>query len=151
MVEVKTVLSYIEGLFNLLDEPELAQIQQYIADWIEKAKTIGYNIKGAMENAPEEVSNWLELSNIDVFANAWVNGYKIKKEKRYIVKIKNLKAIFCYLAYIVDEDYWCLHSCEQDGITIKHTRKELEDAGFSWCSTVNVLKLRNYNAWNVYA
>lgn len=144
LVEVNIVLNYIEGLLNQLDYPEVVEIQQYIADWIEKAKTIGYNIEGAMENAPEGVSNWLELSNIDVFANAWVNGYKIKKEKRYTVKIKNLKALFCYLAYIVDEDYWCLHSCEQDGITIKHTRKELEDAGFSWvfnCEGVEVKEL----------
>ena len=44
--------------------------------------------------------------------------------------MKNLRALFCYLAYIPDEGYWTLMASGGESIVIKHTRKELEKAGF---------------------
>ena len=46
------------------------------------------------------------------------------------MKMKNLRALFCYLAYISDEGYWTFMASGGKSIVIKHTRKELEDAGF---------------------
>lgn len=75
-----------------LDEPEKVTIPQFVADWIETAKRITYNIQGALRYAPEgEISDWLELNNVNIFAEAWVNGYKVEKEKRYIVRLKNIR------------------------------------------------------------
>ena len=44
--------------------------------------------------------------------------------------MKNLRALFCYLGYIPDEGYWSLMASGGGSIVIKHTRKELEKAGF---------------------
>ena len=70
--------------------------------------------------------------NQDRFARAWLDGYEVEKEKRYLVKLKNLRALFCYLAYIPDEGYWTLMASGGESIVIKHTRKQLEEAGFGW-------------------
>lgn len=66
-------------------------IPQFVADWIEEAREITYNIRGAIEMAPNgRVKDWLELKNVNLFAEAWVNGYAVEKEKRYLVKVKGV-------------------------------------------------------------
>ena len=116
-----------------LDEPKKVIVPQFIADWLTQAKEEGYNIAGAIHEAPKgEVDDWLELEKVDIFAEAWVNGYTVEKEKQYTVKMKNLRALFCYLAYIPDEGYWTLMASGGESIVIKHTRKQLEDDGFGW-------------------
>lgn len=69
-------------LIEQIKEPYKPVIPQYIADWIEKVKDDGdYNVVGAVNEAPEgEVSDWLILENVNTFAKAWVNGYKVEKE-----------------------------------------------------------------------
>lgn len=127
---IVTINGVIEDL-KQLDEPQKVMIPRFIADWIVQAKEEGYNIAGAINEAPRgAVDDWLELENVDIFAEAWINGYTIEKEKRYTVKIKNLRALFCYLAYIPDEGYWTFMASGGKSIVIKHTRKELEKAGF---------------------
>lgn len=129
---IVTINGVIED-FKQLDEPQKVMIPRFIADWIVQAKEDGYNIAGAINEAPRgAVDDWLELENVDIFAEAWINGYTIEKEKRYLVKMKNLRALFCYLAYIPDEGYWTLMASGGESIVIKHTRKELEEAGFGW-------------------
>lgn len=129
-----TTIAYeniLKDLERLDESKERVTIPWFIADWIVQAKEDGYNIAGAIHDAPKgEVDDWLELENVDIFADAWVNGYHIEKEKRYLVKMKNLRALFCYLAYISDEGYWTFMASGGKSIVIKHTRKELEDAGF---------------------
>ena len=88
------------------------------------------------------LSDWFyKDKNMETFALAWINGYDVEKEKRYLVKMKNLRALFCYLAYIPDEGYWTFMASGGESIIIKHTRKELESAGFGWvfdCPCVEV-------------
>lgn len=82
-------LSEVMYLIKQLDEPQKVMIPRFIADWIVQAKEDGYNIAGAINEAPRgEVDDWLELENVDIFAEAWINGYTIEKEKKYLVKIK---------------------------------------------------------------
>ena len=127
---IVTINGVIED-FKQLDEPQKVMIPRFIADWIVQAKEDGYNIAGAINEAPRgAVDDWLELENVDIFAEAWINGYTIEKEKRYTVKMKNLRALFCYLAYIPDEGYWTFMASGGESIVIKHTRKEIEKAGF---------------------
>lgn len=117
-----------------LDEPQKVMIPRFIADWIVQAKEDGYNIAGAIHEAPKgEVDDWLELENVDIFAEAWVNGYTIEKEKRYLVKMKGIKSEHCYLKRIINN--WIIaEPIEHTGMNIhtKHTKKELEEAGFGW-------------------
>lgn len=126
-------LIFLEDLKEL-DKPQKVTIPRFIADWIAQAKEDGYNIAGAIHEAPRGVvDNWLELENVDIFAEAWVNGYTIEKEKRYLVKMKDLEDGFNLLNRHKTENYW-IFSSKDESVTYQvcHTRKELEEDGFGW-------------------
>ena len=108
-------------------------IPQFVADWIEEAREITYNIRGAIEMAPNgRVKDWLELKNVDIFAEAWVNGYAVEKEKRYLVKVKGVCGNHETLNCEKHSKKWLFSDREENSLyKTKHTRKELEDAGFS--------------------
>lgn len=128
------------GLIKLIeqfDEPQKITIPQVVADWIEWTKKDGLDLQDAMNlifsEENEKLLRWFyDESNQETFARAWLDGFEIEKEKRYLVKMKNLRALFCYLAYIPDEGYWNLMASGGKSIVIKHTRKQLEEAGFDW-------------------
>lgn len=113
-----------------LNKPTVPQI---VADYIKYTKDAEWDLLLAMNNVAYEdnkdLRKWFN-NNIELFTRAWIDGYTVEKEKRYLVKMKNLRALFCYLAYIPDEGYWTYMASGGKSIVIKHTRKELEDAGF---------------------
>lgn len=126
-----------------LDEPEKVKVPQFVADWIEEAKRKTYNIRGAIEMAQYvRVKDWLELKNVDIFAEAWVNGYEVEEEKRYRVKMKGIVNALSFLSYHKNADIWTVtDKNNSDGHRAHHTRKELEEAGFGWvfdCEGVEV-------------
>ena len=119
---------------GMLKKFEKVTIPWFIADWIVQAKEDGYNIAGAIHEAPKgEVDDWLELENVDIFAEAWVNGYTVEKEKRYFVKMKDLETGFNLLNRHKTENYW-IFSSKDESVTYQvcHTRKELEEDGWGW-------------------
>ena len=122
------------GLVRQLDEPEKIVVPQLIADWIEVAKKASYNIRGAIDLAPKgKVKDWLELKNVNIFAEAWVNGYEVEKEKRYIVRLKNIREDRETLNCEKRLKIWIFSSEEETTLfRTKHTRKQLEEAGFGW-------------------
>jgi len=130
---IVTINGVIED-FKQLDEPQKVMIPRFIADWIVQAKEDGYNIAGAINEAPRgTVDDWLELENVDIFAEAWVNGYTVEKEKRYIVKVKGISVVNGCLKCDVDNAKWFFSWPEEsDRYRAKHTIKELEKAGFGW-------------------
>ena len=125
---------YEQGKFDGAMEHEKVTIPQFVADYIDFKKTYDFQVYGAMrvieDHYDKRVQEWFYKGNIETFARAWLDGYTVDKEKRYLVKMKNLRALFCYLAYIPDEGYWTLMASGGESIVIKHTRKELEEAGF---------------------
>ena len=127
--------AYEEVLKDLkrLDEPQRVTVPQIVADYIEYTKATDWDLQEAMDDVAYEdnkdLRKWFN-DNIETFARAWLDGFTVEKEKRYLVKMKNLRALFCYLAYIPDEGYWTLMASGGESIVIKHTRKELEEAGF---------------------
>ena len=127
---------------KIINESQKAKVPNFIGDWIFKAQLVDdlslcvaleyTTIKLYAKNS-EEILKWLEIrENQETFARAWLDGYTVEKEKRYLVKMKNLRALFCYLAYIPDEGYWTFMASGGKSIVIKHTRKQLEEAGFGW-------------------
>ena len=108
-----------------LDEPQPVQVPQFVADWIERSKQEKRNLRNALNNGGEKIRLWfLDQENYDLFARAWLDGYEVEEEKRYLVKIRATKhyiakdgtgKIFFSLAY--KESF---------------TKKELEEAGFGW-------------------
>lgn len=117
-------------------------VKQFVADWYEEHKDdFEYNVwdwissKDEPEKIQSEFAFWVndvENNPIQTLVNMHQFGYTIEKEKRYLVKMKNLRVLFCYLAYIPDEGYWSLMASGGKSIVIKHTRKQLEEAGFGW-------------------
>lgn len=116
-----------------LDEPQKVTIPQFVADWIETAKKAAYNIRGAIDLAPKgRVKDWLELKNVNTFAEAWVNGYEVEKEKRYRISMPKARNYKNHAQILCEQDgkmFWC---GEWYRFKTKFTRKELEDAGFGW-------------------
>ena len=119
---------------NAIDTKKVI-VPQYVADWIEEAKKEGYSIFGAINKAPKgEVEGWIELQNVEIFAEAWVNGYEVEKEKQYYVRFKGMESDdFNYLNFIKFQRAWVLSSLKIDKkFRTEHTRKELEEANFGW-------------------
>ena len=120
-----------------IGEPQKPVVKQFVADWYEEHKdSFDYNLWEYLtdweEQEPSDFKNWVndEYNTFQTLVNMHQFGYTVEKEKRYTVKMKNLRALFCYLAYIPDEGYWSLMASGGESIIIKHTRKELEEAGF---------------------
>ena len=120
---------------SLIHLVEMTVIPEFVADWILKAQLVDRrSLRSALETATirlyakngDKVIDWLkDTSNQDIFARAWSNGYEVEKEKRYRVKLKTLND---YL----NETETGIHFYNDYTNNKTFTRKELEDAGFSW-------------------
>lgn len=124
------------GWVKELDEPQKAQVPKDIADYIEYAKENDWDLQDAMnliaDEADGDLSDWFyKDKNMDTFARAWLDGYEVEKEKRYLVKIKGVACP--YLNYDTINELW-FYNQKIEGVytKTKHTRKELEDSGFGW-------------------
>ncbi len=139
-VVVDAVLELVEQL----DEPEKVKIPQFVADWIKKCKTFKNFIASlsfalqpvvwAENSLSDECIDWLmNADNQETFARAWLDGYEVEEEKRYLVKVKGVNEYGCYLNKgLLSKEYFLESKAEIGGCITKHTRKELEEAGFSW-------------------
>ena len=128
-VDVSEVLSDLIRL----DKPQKPVVPQYIADFITEQKkhglTLSYSIDASMSDG---VAEWY-WDNPELFARAWLDGYEVEKEKRYLVKMKGMQKDCVALKKNKDGGYWYLSDTYPYGSTINiHNRKELEDAGFGW-------------------
>mgnify|MGYP000913019317 CR=1 FL=1 len=130
------VYVYIKELIKSLDEPKKVVVPQFVADWISYAKGWNKTLHYALENSPEKVNLWLcedELNRQNVFARAWLDGYEVEKEKRYLVKFKGFNPSYIILKYHPYDKTWFLgREQEYNFFRQRHTRKELEDADFGW-------------------
>ena len=91
---------------------------------------------------------WIKkASNQDIFARAWLDGYEVEKEKRYLVKIKNIDTNSAYLKHQLQNNHWYWGSLTECGaFSPYHTKKELEAAGFCWvfdCEGVEIEELED--------
>lgn len=119
-----------------LDEPQKVKVPQCVADWIEYFKKTGdWDLFQAMDYlfGKKEIRKWLEVkNNQETFARAWLDGYEVEKEERYLVKIKgNIKENTLVYGEL-SERYFFTKCFTLDNAIYYHTRKELEEAGFGW-------------------
>lgn len=137
-IEIDTVIR----LISELDEPQKVQVPQFVADWYEEHKdNLEYNIwdwmKYNLEPKKREnviFSRWLgkTVNNpVETLIKMKLYGYEVKKEKRYLVKMKGMTDGCSYLNYCKTMDKWFLGGdSEMVDYHTRHTRKELEEAGF---------------------
>lgn len=118
-----------------LDEPQPVKVPQCVADWITHSKNIGRSLFGAMSIFEEnfEIKKWMQWAeNQETFARAWIFGYGVEEEKRYLVKIKgDIKENMLVYGELL-ERYFFTKRLSLDNAIYSHTRKELEEAGFGW-------------------
>ena len=122
-----------------LDELQEVKVPQFVADWFEKHKSnLDYElwdyICGWEDQEESEFKNWFDHSEkaFQTLANMHQFGYEVEKEKRYLVKVKGVSGEARYLNREVDGDWYINNKQETHHFKVLHTRKELEQAGFSW-------------------
>ena len=126
------------GLVRQLDEPQKVKVPQVIAEYIEQKKDDDYHLLGAMieirSHKNKEIDEWFEEDdNIELFARAWLDGYEVEKEPKYTVRMKGIDGYRQYLnKALLSKEYFLASKYEISGYRTKHTRKELEQAGFGW-------------------
>lgn len=116
-----------------LDEPEKVTIPQFVADWIERSKQEKRNLRNALNNGGEKMRLWfLDQENYDLFGRAWLDGYEVEKEKRYLVKLKGIFKGCEYLNFKFGRVWTFSNKEENEEYRTCHTKKELEEANFGW-------------------
>lgn len=134
-IDVNKIVKKIEQL----DEPQKVTVPQFVADWIEYCKENHLTITGAFEPVSEhgiglaetfkgsayKCSRWA-LDNQNLFARAWLDGFEIEKEKRYIVKMTATKQPLFY-NNMYEKIFFSLGD-----LATKFTCKELEKLGLGW-------------------
>lgn len=128
---------YEQGRFESMREREKVKIPQFVADIIEKYKGKNAPILDIFDEKylNERYRNWLisSLNAYDRAARAWLDGYEVEKEKRYLVKIVGMNRINGCLSYNKNLDKWFFGAVtDQKPYRTKHTRKQLEESGFGW-------------------
>lgn len=130
-VDVNKIIAKIEQLDEL---KEKVTLPRPVANWISCVRGRNKTLHFALENAPEEVNLWFcedEKNRQNIFADAWVNGYHIKKEKRYIVTVKNIGDGWEYLKWNSVQRYWYFGNKEKlDDVRLYHTLENLQKGGF---------------------
>lgn len=126
-------------LIKLLGEPEKVKVPQFVADYIEFKKENDFHVYGAMRvignHYDKRVPEWFYDNNIETFARAWLDGYEleVEKEKWYLVKFKEVEKGFNFLNFDTLGKEWKIFDCNNSlTYRTRHTRKELEEAGFGW-------------------
>ncbi|HGP9672040.1 TPA: DUF1642 domain-containing protein [Streptococcus pneumoniae] len=126
---------YEQGKIEGMVEREKVKVPRFVAEWIEEVRKACKDVVELFEFdfTNDEVRKWfMQERPFDLVARAWLDGYEVEKEKRYLVKVKGVH----FTNYLISgnrKDIWFFHSAyEPEHQIIAHTRKELEEAGFGW-------------------
>lgn len=124
----------LKDLKQLDEQKEKVTLPRPVANWISCVRGRNKTLHFALENAPEEVNLWFcedEKNRQNIFAEAWVNGYHIEKEKRYIVAVKNIDKDCKYLKWNVLQKYWYIGNGNNAlDLRLHHTMENLQKGGF---------------------
>ena len=142
---------YEQGKFEGMVKREKVIVPQYIAEKIEHFKKTGdWDLFQAMDYCFNfrECSSWLEKkNNQEIFAQAWIFGYEVEKEKRYLVKVKGVCGNHETLNREKHSNKWLFSDREENSLYgTHHTRKELEEANFGWvfdCEGIEIEEVEN--------
>ena len=127
-IDVDRIINTIKQL----DKPKPVKVPQFVADWIEEARKTCKDVADFFDFdfTNEEVSKWfMQEQPFDLVARAWLDGYEVEKERKYIVTLKSSGQKLYY--HTEDEDY--IFS-SYDGVFYSgyHTKTDLEENDMSW-------------------
>ena len=115
-----------------LDEPEKIKIPQFVADWLSNLKSGLFGLN--YDSVSSEIYDWVYAAedNLRKLHLAFVFGYEVEKEKRYLVRFKGLDKDLEYLNFKHGHVWVFSDNIENEEYRTCHTRKELEEADFGW-------------------
>lgn len=141
-----------------LDEPQKPVVQQFVADWYEENKDdFEGNLFRFINRLPamyqdgefSEFENWVIEAHTKPFqtlVNMHQFGYEVEEEKRYYVKTKKIADGCNYLNCRTSKNEWSFAGISEPiDYRTRHTREELEDAGFGWvfnCPGIEVKEVK---------
>lgn len=122
---------YEQGKIEGMVEREKVIVPQCVAEYIEFKKKNNFHVYGAMrvieDHYDKKVPEWFYENNIEKFCLAWLDGYEVEKEKRYLVTLKNRQPL------VKSQSGSTLYfSQDITARNYKGTQKELEEAKFGW-------------------
>lgn len=128
----KYYAGYKQGKFDGSMEREKVTVPQFVGDYIKYAIENDWDFQDLFkyieDEEDEELLRWVyHERNQETLAAAWINGYTVEEEKRYTIRLKNTDD---YLVKTNNDDYRFYNNIYTN--RTKHTRKELEEAGFGW-------------------
>ena len=128
--------SQLKDADKIRQELNKVKIPQFVAEIIEYYKKQNATLYDALreKNFNKQYNDWLlnELDAYDKVARAWLDGYKVEEEPKYIVKIKGV-GFMSFLNHDLQSDLWSINNGDNGKLfKTHHTRKELEEAGFGW-------------------
>ena len=124
---------FLEDL-KQLDEPRKVKIPQFVAEIIEYYKGQNATLYDALreKNFNKQYNEWLmnEQDAYNKVARAWLDGYEVEKESKYIVKVKATRQ--CLGKYYINNEILSPRFIYTGRNADSFTRKELEEANFGW-------------------
>ena len=128
--------TYEEVLDEMISDknnnPKPVKIPQFVADFIAEQKKLGHTLSYSIDaSMSDRVAEWY-WDNSELFARAWLDGYEVEEEKRYIIKVKATKCSTKNLVFGELSGSWFFAEGKYGNVIVKHTRKQLEEAGFGW-------------------
>lgn len=123
---------------------QIVVIPKHIADWLEYCKKHDFTLFGCFDPVGgfEDLSGetfkgdirkcirWCRKES-NTFALAWLDGYEIEEDMKYLVKLKGVLSGTKALKHNIREDSWYMGTV-QESLDLKmfHTKKELKAGGF---------------------
>lgn len=122
---------WILGSIEQLDKPQEVPVPQFVANYIKYAIENDWDFqdlfKRIEDEEDEELLRWVyHERNQETLAAAWINGYTVEKEKRYIVKMSATKQPLFY-NNMYEKTFFSLGD-----LATRFTRKQLEGLGLGW-------------------
>ena len=119
------------------------KVTQFVAEIIEYYKGQNATLYDALreKNFNKQYNEWLmnEQDAYNKVARAWLDGYEVEKESKYIVKVKATRQ--CLGKYYINNEILSPRFIYTGRNADSFTRKELEEANFGWvfdCEGVEV-------------
>ena len=110
-------------------EQEKATIPQFVAVFITEQKKLGHTLSYSIDaSMSDRVAEWY-WDNSEIFARAWLEGYEVDKEKRYIVTLKSSGQ---KLYYHTEDENYIFSSYDGVFYSNPHTKTDLEENGMDW-------------------
>lgn len=140
---------------EFFDSEFVPEVPQYVANWYEINKfDLEFNIWSYIFNWKDQsgtsFKTWMDYTSnnpIQTLINMRQFGYKVEKEKKYLVKFKNIQSGTQYLKYdkVIEKWYFGIEQGTSSSL-LHHTKEELISGGFEWvlsCEGVEIEEVKD--------